>query len=713
MLHIWHYRYPFVERLHARLVLNSRSPVFASWGGLIFLPDTRGSLGIGSSCVFRRCFHTSRRSDHRGPKSAARSLTITEKRSDAEGLEVVPKKRRSRTGVRSKARTAEKDEAPVAEREGQELAKEVTILTPSRTEYEESEGRLKAEEDGEESSVVLPKGSSSKSNKFDSKKYEFERKKDILLSQLSHLDKRTYDEIRNRFASFRESIEKDLLDAKTATEKDSKLSRKVETLIRDMQAIINEYELPSSPFGNRHSPSSFFDPNILREIAPTLTIDQIDQFRLNYTKSLYELFNQSLKQYENLEKTLGNEEQTGPDSFLDKGFSLSLLEKHQGHLDSFSGRKPLGDWGCLLRHRAEPEGYESQSLIDWDKLRKDDTSWLFESALAGGADVENTALATNFNIPPLQISHPWKVAIVSIDETALHSDIVRGFNEACSPNQVEITGIEVFYDRAGPTRRMNAFVNLSSKMQRDLILSDHIRCFGVYVKGKRCPILDVEQKRTLMIRATPPISKSEIEILLDKLNLVPALKEEDPLESSPQVDFTIHREASAPSTSALDIFVPLDGEGNAAGVFFITFPTHASAYTAWHSINLCNPGFIKPYWVQQRNSLLEQAIRTRDFLALENAYLKKQLQEAKSNSELLSKTGADLENHKGGMTLDDIISEHIEKVLRATSGDIDEAAKVLNISSRKLSRSIKKLRSQGQSLDTPSLKYQRDTLDYW
>lgn len=299
-------------------------------------------------------------------------------------------------------------------------------------------------------------------------------------------------------------------------------------------------------------------------------------------------------------------------------------------------------------------------------------------------------LDTALIVTPLRKSAPYKFVLVSIDATATEADIRTAVLEACDKETVEITGVEIFTDLVANKQRRHAFVAVQSLAQLQTVLHDRVRAFGVHINGQRSSIVDVEEKNLISVMMRPPMDATRIEELLKDLGIMNLVTKDSAAPTEPIISSTGLQRARP---NRFSIFAPRDGNGDLIGKAWISFPNHASAFAAYHSLIACRPGAIRAFWSQKSPNHFEEAIRLRDALAVENAELKQKVLSLTNSSSDASPSPEDAPND--GLSLDTIVLRHIQKVLHTTRGDLSQAASILNISEKTLQNHVKKGKTNG------------------
>lgn len=302
-------------------------------------------------------------------------------------------------------------------------------------------------------------------------------------------------------------------------------------------------------------------------------------------------------------------------------------------------------------------------------------------------------LDTALMITPLRKSWPHKFALVAIDSMAKEDDIKRAILEACDSFPINITAVEIFTDVVNNRQRRHAFIEVETASQLAFILNDRIRAFGVHINGQRSSIIDVEEKNILSLVTRPPMDANRLESLLKDLGVM-NLVIRDTNSANEPIIYATHLQSLRSSNSSIgnrfSIFAPRDGNGDLIGKAWITFPSHSSAYSAYHSLCQCRPGAIRAFWSQKTPNHFEEAIRVRDVLAAENAELKRQLASSHPEEEDdQSPTPVD------ELSLNHVITNHITKVLQSVHGNIPQASQMLGMKEKTLQQQIKKLRENG------------------
>lgn len=118
----------------------------------------------------------------------------------------------------------------------------------------------------------------------------------------------------------------------------------------------------------------------------------------------------------------------------------------------------------------------------------------------------------------------------------------------------------------------------------------------------------------------------------------------------------------------VDIFVPSDDEGQPLPVAFVTFPSHKHAYELWKGQS--RESGVQVFW-STKFKLLEEAMKVRDTLAVENTLLKEKLIRSTSHEAADKRLIA-------------VISNHIQGVYQECNFDEGQAASVLGLSTHKL-----------------------------
>lgn len=299
-------------------------------------------------------------------------------------------------------------------------------------------------------------------------------------------------------------------------------------------------------------------------------------------------------------------------------------------------------------------------------------------------------LDSALNVTPLRKSHSYKFVLISIDSQATEGDIRKAVAEACDQSQVTITDIEIFNDLVANKQRRHAFVAVSSLGELQNVLNDRVRAFGVHINGQRSSIVDVEEKNIISIMTRPAMDPARIETLLKDLGVMNLVTKDAAAPTEPIISsFPLHQ--SRPNR--FSIFAPRDGNGELIGKAWISFPSHASAYAAYHSLVAARPGSIRAYWSQKSPNHFEEAIRLRDALAAENAELR---QKMASLSDPVSE--ADTDPTEDQLSLDSIVSKHILRVLGSARGSLPQTAKMLDISEKSLQVHIKRIRAAGHDV---------------
>lgn len=362
-------------------------------------------------------------------------------------------------------------------------------------------------------------------------------------------------------------------------------------------------------------------------------------------------------------------------SSLYSAVSSSLKEFTEGKKARLSPLKPQmpPSW-----HAAASTPLPNETFLDYEQPI---TPWDNDGSMMPDLD---TALV----VTPLKKTHPHKFVIVSIDSQATEADIKKAVAESCDQYEVNIVDVEIFNDVVSNKQRRHAFVSVENAAQLSSVLNDRVRAFGVHINGQRSSIVDVEEKNVISIVTRPPMDGSRIEGLLKDLGVMNLVQKAEAAPTEPLVS-SMHLHQSR--GNRFSIFAPRDGNGDLIGKAWISFPTHIAAYAAYHSLVACRPGAIRAFWSQKSPNHFEEAIRTRDLLAAENAELKQKL----------AKTGTDSAPEPAAvdeLSLDHVVTTHIRKVLSTVRGDLSQASQILGIKEKTLQTQIKKLRDNGADI---------------
>ena len=391
-------------------------------------------------------------------------------------------------------------------------------------------------------------------------------------------------------------------------------------------------------------------------MADDLTPSELEKARADRSAHLYGVMGDSLKDFRETQKA-----------------RMAPLKPAVPSWQAASGA------GATLTPNAAPT---SEGFLEYEQPL---TPWEYDPALP-------TDLDTALIVTPLRKAAPHKFVLVAVDSQATEEDIKKAVLEACDQHEIQITGVEIFTDLVANKQRKHAFVSVQNLAQLQHVLNDRVRAFGVHINGQRSSILDVEEKNIVSIMTRPPMDASRIDTLLKDLGIMNLVTKDSTAPKEPLI--TSHH-LNPVRTNRFSIFAPRDGNGDLIGKAWINFPTHASAYAAYHSLIACRPGAIRAFWSQKAPNHFEEAIRLRDALAAENVELKQKVLSLSSSPD----ADSDEPTPEDELSLDHVVSTHIKKVLATVRGDLNQAAQLLNITEKTLSTHLRKYRSSG--LDIP------------
>ena len=510
-------------------------------------------------------------------------------------------------------------------------------------------GNVSSEEGGAYLKVY---GGKAESGKVSKKKMSA---RDKLLLQLADLEEGVYEAIVGHVRTFserNETLKNGKRSTSTRTKTNlSKLMEKVETQLK---------EHVGNTSGGINAVVSM---SALKEaMAVDMTVEEIEKARSDRSASLYSHLTESLEQLSDAERA------------------------------RFAPLKPnVPSWQAPSSLTSNAP-HTPAAFIEYEQPF---TPWEHDTSLLPDLD-------TALNVTPLRTTSPYKFVLVSIDSAATEDHIRNSVLEACDQHEVDITNIEIFTDLVANKQRRHAFVSVKNLAQLQSILNDRVRAFGVHINGQRSSILDVQEKNLISIMTRPPMEASRIEELLRDLGVMNMIPKDTGAPTEPIIS-SLSFQKTRPNR--FSIFAPRDGNGDLIGKAWITFPDHASAYAAYHSLVVCRPGAIRAFWSQKSPNHFEEAIRLRDALAVENAELKQQV------ASLTSQASADADASQSpanssddGLSLDTIVLQHIQRVLATTRGDLSQAASILNISQKTLQSQIKKGKSNGFEFNLPDAR---------
>lgn len=272
---------------------------------------------------------------------------------------------------------------------------------------------------------------------------------------------------------------------------------------------------------------------------------------------------------------------------------------------------------------------------------------------------------------------PWKVAVIDITPDATEVEVEKAVTEACHRRKISVSKVELFQDRVNDRKRTSAFVSLSCKEDLDAILDDSVKTFGVYIRGQRSSLLEVDEKRTISIRGKKPILEEDVNAILETFKV---------------------------PSKGVDVFLARDRAGNPVGSTFVTFNNHQHAYITWKSIKDLNDPNFDSQWSQRDFTAFSKIAKTSEILHNENESLREQLenmaaQQAALLAKIAEKTG-DPSIKNSDFTFSHFAYTHIMKVLEVTNFDRKQAQILLQLPGHKFNRLIRDLRERGYNVET-------------
>jgi hypothetical protein len=474
-----------------------------------------------------------------------------------------------------------------------------------------------------------------------------DKAREKMLVQIADLDETIYQSVLRHVAAFSKAFFVLKSGTRgTATKTKNRLTR----LVKNVETSLIEYAGNTSGGVNAVLNLKAFEDAMSKDLLPT----HLEEARKARSSTLYSAVSDSLK---------------------------ALSESEKAKLSPLKPILPVWQSAVTLTPKTP---YTPEAFIEYEQPL---APWEHDDG------VNFVDLDTSLVVSPLKKSAPYKFVLVAIDQLATESDIRNAVFAACDQIDIEITGVEVFTDMVANKQRRHAFVSVQTLAQLHHILNDRVRAFGVHINGQRSSILDVEEKNIISIMTRPPMDASRIEATLKDLGIMHLVSKDSSAPTEPIVSSQhLHQH---PRSNRFSIFAPRDGNGDLIGKAWLNFPSHSSAYAAFHSLIACRPGSIRAFWSQKSPNHFEEAIRLRDALAAENAELKQKVISLTNTSE------DDIATAEDGLSLDHVVSNHIKKVLHTTRGNYTQAAVILNIPERTLQLHVKKFRSNGLDIPMP------------
>lgn len=282
---------------------------------------------------------------------------------------------------------------------------------------------------------------------------------------------------------------------------------------------------------------------------------------------------------------------------------------------------------------------------------------------------------------------PWRVLIVDIDDDVMEEEIESALHEACEHRPIHITEIEIFQDGYGDVKRTSAFISLISQEDQLTVLDENVRAFGIYIRGNRKAVKATDDKKTLLFSIPDKMMVEEFLELLKPWSL----NEDD-----------------------LDIMVVTNNEGERTGGIRIKFKSHDIAYSIWSTFKRYPPRGVKAYWNQNYQSVFNELNNSRDTLLEENISLRRKLEKMLNDHDLLyAKYNKQIEekrsyNNNNNQIINEsdfdyykTLHDHINNVLIISNYDKREASKLLDITTKRLTMTLKELEKNGYPINIP------------
>lgn len=272
--------------------------------------------------------------------------------------------------------------------------------------------------------------------------------------------------------------------------------------------------------------------------------------------------------------------------------------------------------------------------------------------------------------PPKIPDEPFKLLVLNVP-SATDADVRLGFQNLELEKDVHIKRIEFYTEPRGRgARATHAFVSLATEEDYNILMSDTVRPFGVYINSQRCGFAPCQDRRIVYIRGLKADDEAEVRKILADMSIDLTAVDRVEMGESESGAFSgscnVHFKSHAEAYKAIRYLNNLDGRAKFA-------PTEHTMSASWG-----------------RQGILQEMKKKKNDLDRENKSLKEQIARLSDEIKKIEhvETVADVR-------LANVLFKHVSKVLETTNFDKMQAAQLLDVTPSRLNRIIAELKREG------------------